>query len=63
MDVFLLHGSQNYAFLKEIKVEYEEQVVKKMENNTNENNSELKEEEIKEKVNEIFFSKISQEEI
>ena len=51
MDVFLLHGSQNYAFLKEIKVEYEEQVVKKMENNTNENNSELKEEEIKEKVN------------
>ena len=30
-----------------------------MENSTNENNSELKEEEIKEKINEIFFSKLT----
>lgn len=34
-----------------------------MENSTNENNSELKEEEIKEKINEIFFSKLTSDQM
>ena len=64
LSVFLIHGSQNFDFLKEIKHEYETNILGLESNSSkNENNSELKEEDIKEKVNELFFSKLTESEI
>lgn len=62
MDVFLLYGSQNFAFMKEIKTDYETKI-KEMLENSNDNNSELKEDDTKEMVTKLIFEKLNEEEI
>jgi hypothetical protein len=69
LDVFLLYGSQNLDFMKEIKKEYEDSVGQlvlgqvDINPTTQSNNQVLKEEELRDKLQELFFKRIKEDDL
>ena len=60
MDVFMCHANKDYQFLQDIKKEYEEKIVT-LYSDSSENIQESRAIDIRNKVKELFLSKLSEE--